>query len=73
MDELNNAIWLVHAQAARHEKKNGLFAAQGFHGTTNIAVGRSASGSTYALVQQGEKSRSFILDWKELPEGADLP
>ena len=75
MDEdLKNVVNLIRAKAEQHEKKNGVFGAQGFHGPKSISVGRSASGSVYALVQDGSgNNESFILDWVKLPDNSILP
>lgn len=74
MDEhLKTVVNMIRKKAEQHEQKNGIFAAQGFHGTQSIAVGRSQSGSTYALVQNGDAVKAYVLDWTELPEGAELP
>lgn len=67
MDEdLKTVVNMIRKKAEQHEQKNGIFAAQGFHGLKSIAVGRSASGSIYALIQNGDSSKSFVLDWVEV-------
>jgi hypothetical protein len=64
---------MIRTKAEQHEKKNGVFGAQGFHRSKNIAVGRSSSGCVYALVQDGEKSDAYALDWVKLPDNSILP
>lgn len=72
-DDLKLVVNMIRTKAEQHETKNGVFGAQGFHGSKNIAVGRSSSGCVYALVQDGEKSDAYALDWVKLPNNSILP